>query len=201
MKVFIPVEFGVETMFRRRGWEIAEKIQEADLIQFTGGADISPYWYNRPKHPSMYVNERRDFVEHQAWKYATEYDIPMAGICRGAQFLNVLCGGDMWQHVDNHGSQHIARNLRTGEDVIVSSCHHQCMQVTSSAEVVLVADRASFTKRMGRNGQEETMTSSFVDPQIEACFYMNRGVFCWQGHPEWQRDPSLYFSFLEEILK
>lgn len=201
-KVFIPVDFGVIPMFRyfNNDWTVTNNISEASLVQFTGGADIFPGRYNRPRHKTMYLSPEREYIEMDAYHYAVEHSIPMAGICRGAQLLNALCGGDMWQHVNGHGTSHVAFNLRTEKYVKVTSCHHQCMDVSSEAEVVLHASRASFLSRMNLDMTEEVVDEN-IPPQVEACFYKNRGVFCWQGHPEWEDNPSLYFEFLEELFK
>ena len=89
-------------MFRRYGWEIAKSYDEADLLQYTGGEDVSPSLYGRTKHPRSYINRERDMRERIIFLRALKDGKPQAGICRGGQFLNVMCGGSLWQDVNNH---------------------------------------------------------------------------------------------------
>lgn len=98
-------------MFKNEGWNIAPSIEEADLVQFTGGSDVFPRLYGEPPHRTTSYNEGRDEKEKQIYELAQELGIPCAGICRGGQFLNVMNHGRMFQDVDNHTRQHKARVL------------------------------------------------------------------------------------------
>jgi gamma-glutamyl-gamma-aminobutyrate hydrolase PuuD len=200
MKVFIPVDFGVIDMFLERGWGISKNIRDADLIQFTGGADIEAHLYNLPHHKSMYYSEGRTAKELAAYEIAKKLGKPMAGICRGAQFLNVMAGGSMWQHVNGHGMSHRMSAVRSETTVEVTSCHHQCMIPTDKADVLMVAHEASRMEKMNTDGSIDVVTGDKLET-MEVLAYWDMGLFCWQGHPEWERKPSLYFSYIERLLK
>jgi gamma-glutamyl-gamma-aminobutyrate hydrolase PuuD len=43
-------------MFESEGWEVTDYIQAADLVQFTGGEDVHPSWYDQTKHPKTHCN-------------------------------------------------------------------------------------------------------------------------------------------------
>ena len=50
-------------MFLMMGWGTVKNPADADLIQFTGGADVSPALYGAAKHATTYVDPRRDAIE------------------------------------------------------------------------------------------------------------------------------------------
>ena len=62
-----------------------------------GGDDISPDLYKGKLVTSARVDPARDALEAQLVKEAFAHDIPVLGICRGAQMLNVALGGTLYQ--------------------------------------------------------------------------------------------------------
>ena len=74
-----------------------------DIVQFTGGEDVSPYLYKAEPHTYTQFNPRRDAWEIEQFERAQQEGCVMAGICRGSQFLNVMCGGTLHQHINGHG--------------------------------------------------------------------------------------------------
>jgi gamma-glutamyl-gamma-aminobutyrate hydrolase PuuD len=84
-----PVEDGVE-----------ETLEALDGIVFTGGSDIDPGEYGAETHPETFgVRPERDRAELALLTAALERDMPVLGICRGIQVLNVARGGDLDQHL------------------------------------------------------------------------------------------------------
>ena len=81
------------------GWVRSVTIDEADLVVFGGGADISPELYGQEPLPQTYFDEDRDTHEIWAYNKCVTSKIPMFGICRGAQFLHAMNGGKLWQDV------------------------------------------------------------------------------------------------------
>jgi putative glutamine amidotransferase len=71
-----------------------------DGLIFTGGGDINPVLYGGEAHPTIYgVDPDRDEFELALAKRALTTQIPILGICRGMQILNVATGGDLVPHV------------------------------------------------------------------------------------------------------
>lgn len=188
----------IEDMFRKRGWEIVSSTgAEPDLVQFTGGADVSPAFYHEAKHPASHTDPRRD--EYEFGIFHQYIHKPKAGICRGGQFLNVMCGGKMWQHVDNHTRSHKALSYLHGTVVDVTSTHHQMMRPSEAANILMVAD-----PRVSTYKQSATETSVSQDLDIEACFYDKALALCYQPHPEYTHFESecqnVYFDYLSTFL-
>ena len=67
-----------------------DKPKDFGLVLFTGGEDVHPSLYNDTS-PKRYcaTNLSRDKIEQDIFKVALDNSIPMTGICRGSQFLNV----------------------------------------------------------------------------------------------------------------
>jgi putative glutamine amidotransferase len=71
-----------------------------DGIVIAGGGDINPAIYGAVKHPMTDVNAPdRDSWELAIAEAAVRQGVPLLGICRGAQMLNIACGGTLHQHV------------------------------------------------------------------------------------------------------
>jgi carbamoylphosphate synthase small subunit len=199
-KVFIvDADMTVARMFMDNDWLIVHDPEEADLIQFTGGADVSPMLYGEPKHPRTYCQPERDQKEADIFHHF--YDKPKAGICRGGQFLNVMSGGSMWQDVDNHaiGGTHAAKYW-IGEDateVQVTSTHHQMMRPDFHGDIFLTA-RLAMRKE---DGYQDVANMEKVPTDVEGVYYSNTESLCFQPHPEYV-DPDhecqkLYFEVLK----
>lgn len=81
--------------------EIAERALDGlDGLILTGGPDIDPACYGQPPHPA--TNEPP--LDRDAWEFALlrgalRRGMPVLGICRGAQVLNVALGGTLHQHL------------------------------------------------------------------------------------------------------
>jgi len=67
-----------------------------------GGADISPALYSEPAAGATDVDSERDTLEQRAWHEAQLRCVPVFGICRGLQAINVFSGGSLLQDVPSH---------------------------------------------------------------------------------------------------
>lgn len=173
--------YAYERMFKQAGYALATSMQEADLLCFTGGADVSPELYGE-ENVGSYCSPERDKYEEQVFDWAYAHDVPMVGVCRGGQFLNVMNGGKMWQDVDNHAisGTHKAMCKHWGE-IMVSSTHHQMMRAGDGAEVLVSANLASY--KMNANGAKYSWDGNFGD-DCEVLYYKDAKSLCYQPHPE-----------------
>ncbi len=71
-------------------------------LLLAGGPDIDPTRYGRSRLPTDGAEEDRDVLEAEAWAVAAERALPVVGVCRGLQAINVFSGGTLIQHVDGH---------------------------------------------------------------------------------------------------
>lgn len=188
-------------MFLNAGWEITTNIEEADILQFTGGQDVSPFLYGQPVHPTTYCDPRRDLVESGYFQWGERLGKKMAGICRGGQFLNVMNGGSMYQDIEGHGihGTHWCRDFTTDKIHEVTSTHHQMMKPGSKAEVI--AAGADATDVIDYNGAEFLRIPKLSSNEV--LFYPTTNSLCFQPHPEFagaDTTRDYYFELLKRYL-
>jgi putative glutamine amidotransferase len=120
-----------------------EALDLLDGLLVAGGGDISPALYGEPEaEETMGVRPARDAFEMALMRAALERDMPVLGICRGMEMLNVVRGGTLVQeiaetrtHLRTPGEFTIhevalepgslAARAAGGERVAVRSHHHQ----------------------------------------------------------------------------
>lgn len=69
-----------------------------DALILSGGTDLHPELYGNLSDPNYAYDEARDAMERQWFARAMDRDLPILGICRGAQLINVVLGGQL--HTD-----------------------------------------------------------------------------------------------------
>ncbi|WP_306590009.1 gamma-glutamyl-gamma-aminobutyrate hydrolase family protein [Geothrix sp. 21YS21S-4] len=138
-------------------------LAEVAGLLLTGGGDIHPRHWDPSEavHGEAEVDEARDLFEIPLIRRAWDAGLPILGICRGEQTLNVALGGSMVQHVPEHYGCEPTRHqhgtpdvpdmhhrvqlapgsrLRAllGEDVfLVNSRHHQAVKRVAPALVAV----------------------------------------------------------------
>jgi putative glutamine amidotransferase len=70
-----------------------------DALIIGGGNDISPEHYNGDIHGRVKHDLARDLLEIEWIHRALKKRIPLLGICRGAQLINVVLGGNLYQDI------------------------------------------------------------------------------------------------------
>jgi len=176
----------VRQMFKDEGWNIypASSIKMdagiPDLVCFTGGADVSPEFYGEVNTYSL-CDPERDEAEMTIYYMALTHGIPMVGICRGGQFLNVMNGGKMIQHVGPFSGD--VGSYWDGEYQTVRVDHHQAIvSIDPKAEV------------LGRKAQGDSLEYGVWYPETRC--------LCFQPHPEWGHEPTkkLFFDLIKEYV-
>jgi putative glutamine amidotransferase len=107
------------------GDDVASRVLDGlDGLIITGGRDVDPESYGQQRHPATdepaAENRLRDAFEFALVECAIRRGIPVLGICRGAQVINVALGGTLHQHLP---------------DVIGHTHHQQGNAVFSTSEV------------------------------------------------------------------
>lgn len=192
-------DHSVSRMFSEKGWSVVPKITSADLVVFTGGADVCPALYGEKPHRTTHYSLERDVYEIEYFTIALFTNKPMVGICRGGQFLNVMCGGKLYQHVDNHAIRGTHRAYRMDEEhdkvINVTSTHHQMMMPTDDAFVLMRAEEVHIVRTYDN---EEKIRG------IESVLYHRQNCLCFQPHPEFHgadETRNVFFSLIKKYLK
>lgn len=121
-------------------------LNNLDGILMSGGCDINPLFLNEEPIPQLQdVDTLRDQYDLCLIRLAANRQIPIMGICRGHQIMNVAFGGSLLQDIfaqSDHPvlkhSQKMARDeashsvkLENGETIYVNSMHHQAVKVVA----------------------------------------------------------------------
>lgn len=90
LPVMIPLQMSEATLHG-----IFERL---DGLFLPGGEDIDPINYGAEPHPQLgATDQERDRTELLMTRWALESGMPVLGVCRGVQVLNVVCGGTLYQ--------------------------------------------------------------------------------------------------------
>lgn len=74
------------------------KAEHFDGVLFAGGEDVDPSFYGEPKrYESVHEDRARDEFEFDLLERALHHRLPILGICRGVQMINVKFGGTLYQ--------------------------------------------------------------------------------------------------------
>jgi putative glutamine amidotransferase len=96
--------------------------ERLDGIVFPGGEDVDPQAYGEERIADLNIIEpSRDRVELRLAQWAYDDDIPVLGICRGQQLLNVAYGGTLYQdllHQQATSFQHAQKDGRQRSDLM-----------------------------------------------------------------------------------
>jgi len=134
----------VELSFEKNN---TEDICRCNGFILTGGVDVHPDFY---KGKPIYNNSpgsfqpERDVFEEKIYRYSQENKLPVLGICRGMQLINVLEGGKLIQDLDNGNERHKKEGSDKEHNIIaedatllsyvaksqngrVNSAHHQAI--------------------------------------------------------------------------
>jgi len=152
---------------------LEDVLKLCDGFLITGGADIDPqYWNEENAGLSQNVNHSLDILDKKVVEYATENKLPVLGICRGEQAINVFLGGTLHQDIgEDHKSikfDHIVNTSKNRmfdfkDTIITNSYHHQA-----------VKDLAPGMEIIARH----------QDGTIEAFIHETLPIIAIQWHPE-----------------
>lgn len=185
-----PGKGGTAWLFREYyGLQQVTKPEDADVIIWNGGEDIGTSIYGeQPVNRGIpYQRSARDRQEIMMFdKFKNDKTKLLLGICRGAQLLNVLNGGTLWQDVNGHHSSHDMLDLRTGEVINVTSTHHQQFRPDLEfGQIIGIASRS--TAKSAQDGLKHMTTTQDLAKaeDVEIVWYPVSRSLCIQGHPEY----------------
>ncbi|MCQ2267878.1 MAG: gamma-glutamyl-gamma-aminobutyrate hydrolase family protein [Bacteroidaceae bacterium] len=181
-------------------------LERLDGVMMTGGEDVNPAYYNAEPHEKLGgVNDQRDDFELMLFKKASDRSMPIFGVCRGLQLINVAMGGTLIQDIPsekpsdiNHAAYSLGADAAheisitngsltaeiLGSSYAVNSRHHQGIQKLAP-ELKITA---------------WSMPDS-IPEAIEA--YPIRPIYAVQFHPELNAakgDPT-HLKFFQHLVK
>lgn len=155
------------------------EVSSCSGLLLPGGGDITPAFFGEHNRGSRNIDTELDILQFQALDLCIRHKLPVLGICKGMQLINIAFGGNIIQDMPSaeahlqsgHDLYHptyimpgsILYDLY-GHDAIVNSAHHQCI------------DRAGNELRI--------IQRSLNDDCPEAIIHENLPIMGLQWHPE-----------------
>lgn len=180
---------------------LTDNLDEADIVIFTGGEDVTPSLYGCEKHHTTWSNLDRDLKEKEIFEKIRP-DQFCIGICRGSQLLCCLNGGLLIQDVTNHAIRHTHEIYKAnGRGVYeITSTHHQMQYPFNlNEEDYKVLYYADF--RSGYYAGDKIPRTIPCEPEI--VLYQKEGkpkCLAIQGHPEMMRLESPTIAMLNNLI-
>lgn len=124
---------------------IRDQITCVDGLILSGGHDVSPIYYNQePDKKLCEILPERDLFDFKLIEFAKEKNIPILGICRGLQILNVYHGGTLFQDLSMYDKSKVK--------------HDQVVSPTVATHTVDLADKTELKRILKKNS---IMVNSF----------------------------------------
>lgn len=122
---------------------LAPLLDLLDGVLLSGGGDIEPSRYGADRvHSTTYgLNPERDAFELELARAAVDRDLPLLGICRGIQVLNVALGGSLLQDVaDEHAAPVRVRHRQQEAGLTADAIGHPVALAESTLRAIFTTD-------------------------------------------------------------
>lgn len=179
--------------------------EHIDGLLLAGGVDIDPVHYGEPPHPALgEIDAQRDWTELTLTPWALSDGMPVLGICRGIQTINVVAGGTLWQDVAAQVPDALWHTYYP--DYPYNRLSHSVQLVPDSrlAEILGVQEldvNSLHHQAVREVGADLRVTARSPDGMIEGIEGNGKGwVVAVQWHPEWLVDDDARMKRLFEVF-
>lgn len=176
-----------------------KELSKNHILFLWGGEDIAteiygetPCDYVRSKHKSL-----RDIIEIDLFHKAVDLQIPIIGICRGAQLITCLTGGSLIQHIEEHDGGNHAIVTKEDQMLVTNSCHHQMMVPNPKTSTIL----AHSIEYKNSFGLRENNKRVIINDVPEIVHFSDVNALGIQGHPEWPTMPRKTIKYCINLIK
>ena len=185
-------------------------MKSLDALLIPGGNDVDPALYNeKPDKCLEQTDPEFDHYVSNVVSQAAARGIPVLGICRGLQFLNVWAGGTLWQDLPSRppsGTNVVHRILRASGEA--APCYHEITIKEGSFMFRLFKTRRLKVNSYHHQGIK-TLAARFhpvawADDGLVEAFEDDSGTIAGvQFHPEKERvlDPAFNSIFKDFLLR
>ena len=167
--------------------DVERYLDLVDGLIFTGGEDVSPIFFGEePLKEVDTICMARDKMEIQLFLKAYEKNIPILGICRGLQVINIALGGTLYQDINvqvpNVIGHMCSYNISQGYHTISILENSIFSTIFKTDKVIVNSQHHQSIKDLGRDLK---VTSTTIDGVIESIESTNdKWLLGTQFHPE-----------------
>ncbi len=166
---------------------IRDYVDLIDGLLVSGGYDIHPKYFGQKPHPSITLSApERDEFEIKIIKLALRKNIPVFGICRGFQVINIAMGGTIFQdlscapyktlkHADPRERGKVFHKVRIDKGTLLSG-------IIGSERIEVNSSHHQIIDRIGRKLKAVAYSSDGVIEGLESTDF--RFLLAVQWHPE-----------------
>jgi putative glutamine amidotransferase len=174
-----------------------------DAVLFSGGGDVEPSRFGERAHSSLGRVERdRDAFELNLFRAARRRELPILGICRGVQLVNVACGGTLVQDIPSQVTRPLRHDTSAREPDPV---HDAILEPGSMVRALAGKSRLPVNSFHHQSVKDVAagfrITATAPDGVVEAIETLDE-PFCVgvQWHPE-RRTPGTSGEFRDAIFE
>lgn len=167
--------------------ELAEQMfAQCDGVLFPGGIDVDPRFYGEAPDPMLgTVDSTMDRFWLQALDFALDHKLPLLGICRGMQLVNVGLGGSLYQDLVRRGVPSYLHSQKQSRDYLM----HQVKLTPGSRLSAVLGEESVYTNTMhhqcvkepGKGLKRVAQTDDGVPEALES---EDGQIMLVQWHPE-----------------
>lgn len=192
---------GIPVLLPPTDADLRPAVDLLDGLVLVGGADLDPAGYGARREPeTREIRPSRDAVETYLLRHALELHLPVLGVCRGAQLLNVALGGTLHQHLpDAIGSEaHLPTPGHFGSIRIELATSSRAARALGTSATV----SCHHHQAIDRLGADLTAVGWADDRTVEAIELAGRDfVLGVQWHPEEDATRRPLFGALVEAAR
>lgn len=167
-------------------------------VVLTGGADVDPAVYRQPPDGNGVYENDRDELELALLEEALAAEMPVLGICRGLQLINVHAGGTLHQHVPEHARYDVPPDARVHEIEFEAKSRLGLLYTggTNGVGREPIAVNSLHHQTVDKVGADLIVSARDADGVVEGLELPGQDVLAVQWHPEMLLEPEPVFGWL-----
>lgn len=150
-----------------------------DALLLPGGGDITPAFFGECNKGSRNIDTELDILQFQSFDYALRRNLPILGICKGMQIINVALGGTITQHLPTAAIHQYQGKDQYHETILLEN---SCLYELYGARAKVNSAHHQGIDRLG-NGLHAIQWCR-EDGCIEGIIHENLPILGLQWHPE-----------------
>ncbi len=170
-----------------------------DGLVIGGGSDIDPRLYGARRHPkTVHIDHKRDKMEWALIEKLYRRKVPMLGICRGMQMLNVFFGGTLNQHILDMDLPYTHQKSALPHKIVFIKPHTLLYSILKVRQCEVNSIHHQAVEKVGKGLQVSATDKNKIVQAIEHTDYpFLLGV---QWHPEYMPQSSLQRKLFQAFV-